>query len=56
MNQDDFLQILAEFFRDSFAEDPAGVGEWLAQGGTDVDAFVHEVNRRLAEGRVQHER
>lgn len=45
MNKDDFYAALAEFFRDSFAEDPLGVGDWLAQGGTDVDEFVSELNR-----------
>ena len=36
---------LAEFFRDMFAEDPIGVGEWLAQGEQDVDAFIATLDR-----------
>jgi hypothetical protein len=34
------LDVLAEFFQDQFNEDPAGVSDWLAQGGTSVDLFV----------------
>lgn len=45
MNMDEFYATLAEFFRDSFQEDPAGVGEWLAQSGQDVDAFMAELER-----------
>jgi hypothetical protein len=37
------VQVLAEFFLDQFAEDAAGVGDWLAQGGTDVDSFYTDV-------------
>lgn len=46
MNGDDFHLILARFFQDSFAEDPVGVGDWLAQGDDDVDVFFEEFNRR----------
>lgn len=35
---------LAEFFRDSFAEDPVGVGDWCAQGGHDVDQLMVEID------------
>lgn len=45
MNKDEFYATLAEFFRHSFLEDPAGVGEWLEQFGQDVDAFVAELDR-----------
>lgn len=45
MNRDDFYNNLATFFRDEFATDPVGVGDWLAQGGIDVDAFVAELDR-----------
>lgn len=44
MNRGEFYQTLAEFFRDSFAEDAAGVGEWLAQSGQDVDEFIQELD------------
>ncbi len=44
MNRDDFYAILASFFRDSFEEDPMGVGDWLAQGGQDVDRFIQELD------------
>lgn len=44
MNRNDVVRILIEFFRDSFAEDPAGVGDWFAQGGNDIDTFVAEID------------
>jgi hypothetical protein len=34
------IDVLAEFFQNEFRDDPAGVGDWLAQGGTSVDLFV----------------
>lgn len=34
------IDVLAEFFQSEFKEDPSGVGDWLAQGGTSVDLFV----------------
>jgi hypothetical protein len=45
------LDALAEFFQDSFDEDPAGVADWLVQGGTSPDLFIHLVvalRQRLA--------
>lgn len=45
MNRDDFYAVLAAFFRDAFQEDPAGVGDWFAQGGNDIDAFVRELDQ-----------
>jgi hypothetical protein len=45
MQQDVFYTTLAEFFRDSFSEDPIGVGDWLAQSGQDVDTFIAELHR-----------
>ena len=44
MNRDNVTSILVEFFREEFAEDPAGVGDWFAQGGNDIDAFIGELN------------
>lgn len=37
------IDVLAEFFQDSFKDDPAGVGDWLVQGGTSPDLFVELV-------------
>ena len=45
MNRDDFYAMLAEFFRDSFEEDPTGVADWLAQGDADADEFIAELDR-----------
>jgi hypothetical protein len=45
MNRDDVLRLLVEFFRDQMNEDPIGVGDWFAQGGNDIDAFVDEIDR-----------
>jgi hypothetical protein len=45
VNRDDVLRILVEFFRDSFEDDAVGVGDWFAQGGNDIDAFIAEVDR-----------
>jgi len=45
------LDVLAEFFQDSFDEDPTGVADWLVQGGTSPDIFIHMVvalRRRLS--------
>ena len=39
----DTINVLAEFFKDSFADDPMGVSDWLAQNGTSVDLFVELV-------------
>ena len=45
MDKDDALRILIEFFRDSFNEDAAGVGDWFAQGGNDIDEFVALIDK-----------
>jgi hypothetical protein len=37
------IDVLAEFFQDSFKDDPLGVGDWLAQNGTSADLFVELV-------------
>lgn len=37
------IDVLAEFFQDSFDDDPMGVGDWLAQNGTSVDLFIELV-------------
>ena len=36
----DVVKVLAEFFEDSFKDDPAGVGDWLARNGTSVDSSL----------------
>lgn len=41
--KDTVVTVLAEFFHDSFKDDPAGVGDWLAQNGTSVNLFVELV-------------
>lgn len=37
------ISTLAEFFQDSFDEDPVGVADWLVQGSTSPDTFIHLV-------------
>lgn len=37
------ISLLAEFFQDSFMEDPAGVGDWLYRNETSADLFVEMV-------------
>lgn len=39
-NRNLVIDILAEFFQDSFKDDPVGVADWLAQGRTTPDLFV----------------
>lgn len=39
-------RVLIEFFLESFQEDAAGVGDWFAQGGHDIDQFYAAVIRR----------
>jgi hypothetical protein len=39
MSKDEVIKTLAEFFMDAFADDPGGVGEWLADSGQDADEF-----------------
>jgi hypothetical protein len=41
--KDNVIEVLAEFFEDSFREDAAGVGDWLVRNGTSVDLFVELV-------------
>jgi hypothetical protein len=41
--KDTVVSVLAEFFQDSFKEDPAGVGDWLDRNGTSADLFVEMV-------------
>ena len=40
---------LAKFFLEEFASDAAGVGDWVAQGGIDIDHLVEQVKRIKAE-------
>lgn len=48
MTDNKVIETLAEFFLDGFAEDAAGVGEWLAQSGQDVDNFYPAVEKLKA--------
>lgn len=41
--EDSVFAILVRFFKAEFAEDPAGVGEWLEAQGVDVDEFAKEL-------------
>ncbi len=50
MNKEEAYCILVEFFMDSFREDPAGVGDWFAQGGNDIDAFYEIVSHEQKRG------
>lgn len=45
MNRDELYILLAEFFHDSFREDPVGVGDWFAQGDHDIEQFIAELDR-----------
>ena len=45
MDRDRVIQLLVEFFRDSFAEDPGGVGDYFAQGEDDFEEFYEAVER-----------
>ena len=47
MSRYDLGATLAEFFRDEFASDPAGVADWLAQSDQDVDAFIAELDSKF---------
>ena len=49
MDKDQTIKTLAEFFLDEFAEDAAGVADWLAQSGQDADEF-YEAVRALRTG------
>ena len=46
-------QTLVEFFVEAFAEDPVGVGDWLAQGGQDVDQFLKDLEQFRIDKRVK---
>lgn len=37
------ISMLAEFFQDSFREDPVSVGDWLTENKTSVDLFIEMV-------------
>ena len=51
------ISVLAHFFQESFEEDPAGVGDWLARNQTSADLFVEfaALLRGPQEGAVPHE-
>ena len=40
MTDEQFLQALAQFFLDEFAEDPEGVACWVEGGELDIEEFV----------------
>ena len=40
MDRQNVFKLLAEFFMDSFREDSVGVGDWVAQGGDDIDELI----------------
>jgi hypothetical protein len=45
LGKDEILKELVEFFLDEFSNDPAGVGDWLAQGEQDAEKFISSVYR-----------
>ena len=44
MEREEVVRLLVRFFRDGFAEDPSGVGEWIEGQGFDVDEFIAAVD------------
>ena len=44
MSASEVILLLIEFFKKSFHEDAIGVGDWFAQGGQDIDAFVDTID------------
>lgn len=40
MTKNEVIKTLAEFFIGEFENDPASIGDWLAQAGQDADEFV----------------
>jgi len=47
--KDEILRDLIEFFLEDFSDDPAGVGDWLAQGDHDVDEFIAGIRKLKTE-------
>lgn len=47
--KDEILRDLIEFFLEDFTNDPAGVGDWLAQGDHDADEFIGAVEKLKGE-------
>lgn len=47
MTKEQLFSQLVEFFRDSFSEDPAGVGDWIAQGDFTADEMVEAIDREF---------
>ena len=44
MSRNEVICLLIEFFKESFREDAIGVGDWFAQGGQDIDAFMDAID------------
>lgn len=40
MKMQRIAKVLVEFFKEEFANDPAGVAGWLAAGGDDLEEFM----------------
>lgn len=49
MTDSELLKVLIEFFKDSFTEDPMGVGDWAAQGDQTIDELWSEIVARSGE-------
>lgn len=50
MNKDQMLEVLAKFFRISFAEDGAGVAQEMeGLGVEDIDAFITSLDEIVPE-------
>lgn len=47
MTRNQLFAQLVEFFRDSFSEDPAGVGDWIAQGDFTADEMLAAIAREF---------
>lgn len=50
MTENRVIRNLIEFFREEFANDPATVADWIAQGGDDFEEFfaaVQSLDKKL---------
>ena len=44
MSRSEVIYLLIEFFKESLREDAISVGDWFAQGGQEIDAFVDTID------------
>lgn len=51
--QREVIKLLCEFFFEEFANDPAGIGDWLSQGGNDPDEIIPKIEALQAQTSIQ---